>query len=71
MKRIILYICVLPICFHLMAQEKPLYLDENQSIETRIEDALSRMILEEKIAMCHAQSKFSSAGAARLGIPEI
>lgn len=70
MKRIIMYICVLPICFHLMAQEKPLYLDEDQSIEIRIEDALSRMTLEEKIAMCHAQSKFSSAGVARLGIPE-
>lgn len=53
-----------------MAQEKPLYLDEDQSIEIRIEDALSRMTLEEKIAMCHAQSKFSSAGVARLGIPE-
>lgn len=65
-----MYICVLPICFHLMAQEKPLYLDEDQSIEIRIEDALSRMTLEEKIAMCHAQSKFSSAGVARLGIPE-
>jgi beta-glucosidase len=28
------------------------------------------MTLEEKVAMCHAQSKFSSAGVPRLGIPE-
>ena len=32
---------------------------------------LSRMTLEEKIAMCHAQSKFSTPGCPRLGIPEI
>ncbi len=48
----------------------PVYLDENQSIEQRVEDALSRMTLEEKVKMCHAQSKFSSAGVPRLGIPE-
>lgn len=49
---------------------KPIYLDEKRPIEERIEDALSRMTLEEKVAMCHAQSKFSSAGVPRLGIPE-
>ena len=32
---------------------------------------MSRMTLEEKIAMCHAQSKFSTPGCPRLGIPEI
>ncbi|WP_245681384.1 glycoside hydrolase family 3 C-terminal domain-containing protein [Arcticibacter eurypsychrophilus] len=48
----------------------PVYLNESASIEQRIEDALSRMTLEEKVAMCHAQSKFSSAGVPRLGIPE-
>lgn len=40
-------------------------------MDERIEDALSRMTLEEKIAMCHAQSKFSTPGCPRLGIPEI
>lgn len=55
---------------HLSAQQLPVYLDETKPIEQRIEDALSRMTLEEKVAMCHAQSKFSSAGVSRLGIPE-
>lgn len=47
------------------------YLDESQSIEKRIEDALARMTLEEKVGLLHAQSKFSSAGVQRLGIPEV
>ena len=49
----------------------PIYLDNNADIEDRIEDALSRMTLEEKIDMVHAQSKFSSPGVKRLGIPEL
>ena len=53
------------------AQEKQaVYLDDTKPIEERIEDALSRMTLKEKIALVHAQSKFSSAGVPRLGIPE-
>ncbi|NDW10172.1 glycoside hydrolase family 3 C-terminal domain-containing protein [Dysgonomonas sp. 520] len=51
--------------------EVPVYLDEGKPIKDRIEDALSRMTLEEKVAMCHAQSKFSTPGCPRLGIPEI
>lgn len=47
------------------------YLDETQPLEKRIDDALGRMTLKEKIAMLHAQSKFSSAGVPRLGIPEL
>ena len=46
------------------ADDIPLYLDDNADIEARIEDALSRMTLNEKIAMCHAQSKFSTPGCA-------
>lgn len=53
------------------ANAKPAYLDAGQPIEERVEDALARMTLEEKVALCHAQSKFSSAGVPRLGIPEI
>lgn len=55
----------------LSAQRKALYLDVNAPMEQRIEDALSRMTLEEKIAIIHAQSKFSSPGVQRLGIPEL
>jgi beta-glucosidase len=49
----------------------PVYLDQSKPIEERVENALSLMTLEEKVAMCHAQSKFSSFGVPRLGIPEI
>lgn len=49
----------------------PAYLDYTRPIEERVEDALSRMTLEEKVAVLHAQSKFSSAGVPRLGIPEV
>ncbi len=48
----------------------PAYLDENLPVEQRIEDALKRMTLEEKIAVIHAQSKFSSPGVKRLGFPD-
>lgn len=49
----------------------PVYLNVNAPLEERVEDALARMTLEEKIAMVHAQSKFSSSGVPRLGIPEV
>ncbi|MFC0345940.1 glycoside hydrolase family 3 C-terminal domain-containing protein [Epilithonimonas hispanica] len=48
----------------------PIYLDDTKPVAERVKDALSRMTLEEKVAMLHAQSKFSSAGVPRLGIPE-
>ncbi len=57
----------------LLSSQKPLpvYLDETRPIEERVEDALSRMTLPEKIAMIHAQSKFTTPGCPRLGIPEL
>lgn len=71
MRKIVLVFVVLLFSLHSAAQKNtPLYLDETKPIEDRIEDALSRMTLEEKVALCHAQSKFSSAGVPRLGIPE-
>ncbi|RJE72697.1 glycoside hydrolase family 3 C-terminal domain-containing protein [Reichenbachiella sp. MSK19-1] len=39
--------------------------------ESQIDSLIALMTLEEKVAMCHAQSKFSSPGVPRLGIPEI
>ena len=44
----------------------------NESVQNaKIDSIISILTLKEKIAMCHAQSKFSSAGIPRLGIPEI
>jgi beta-glucosidase len=50
---------------------KPIYLDETRPLEERVKNALSLLTREEKVALCHAQSKFSSKGVARLGIPEV
>ena len=62
--------------FHLftfspLRAQTPVYLDESKPIEQRIDDALSRMTLDEKIAVIHAQSKFSSPGVKRLGFPDL
>ncbi len=48
----------------------PIYLDQTKSEEQRIDDAILRMTLAEKIRIIHAQSKFSSAGVPRLGFPD-
>ena len=53
------------------ASNVPVYLDETRPLEERVEDALSRMTLREKVAMCHAEGKFASPGVARLGIPDL
>ncbi|WP_455636436.1 glycoside hydrolase family 3 C-terminal domain-containing protein [Parabacteroides sp.] len=71
MKKIILSgILLLALGCMTQAQTVPVYLDETKPVEERIEDALARMTLEEKVAITHAQSKFCSPGVARLGIPE-
>lgn len=49
----------------------PVYLDDSQPIEARVQDALSRMTVEEKARLSYAQGKFSSPGCPRLGIPEL
>ncbi|MFV0291102.1 MAG: glycoside hydrolase family 3 C-terminal domain-containing protein [Mangrovibacterium sp.] len=43
----------------------------DKDMEQQIEKLLEQLTLEEKVALCHAQSKFSSAGVPRLGIPEL
>lgn len=58
-------------CLYGQNNTLPVYLDENQPIESRIEDALSRMTLKEKTRLSYAQGKFSSPGCPRLGIPEL
>ena len=59
------------VCFAQNQAQRPVYLDPNAPVEERVEDALSRMTLEEKVGMTTAQSKFSSRGVPRLGIPEV
>lgn len=53
------------------AEELPVYLDPSRPLDERVEDALSRMSTQEKINIIHAQSKFSSRGVPRLGIPDL
>ena len=52
-------------------KEKPVYLDPSAPIEARVQDALSRMTVHEKVQILHAQSKFTSAGVPRLGIRQL
>ena len=53
------------------AQNKKSRLIKNEAVESKIDSILTLLTLEEKVAMCHAQSKFSTKGVERLGIPEI
>jgi beta-glucosidase len=42
-----------------------------QNLSNLKSNIISSLTIEEKVAMCHAQSKFSSPGVERLGIPEL
>ncbi len=53
----------------ILKAERPLYLDPNAPIESRVDNALSLMTLDEKISLLHAHGKFFSGGVPRLGIP--
>jgi len=64
-------VLVLAACCNQSKSDGPAYLDPDAPVEVRVEDALSRMTLEEKVGMTTAQSKFSSRGVPRLGIPEV
>lgn len=70
-RNIILQISLIAVPVALVRAELPPYQDESLDIETRVEDVLGRLTLEEKIAMIHAQSKFTSPGVPRLGIPDL
>ncbi len=71
MKKFIMSALLLGATATAQAQSVPVYLDESKPMEQRIDDALSRMTLDEKIAVIHAQSKFSSPGVKRLGFPDL
>ena len=64
-------IFMLAACCSQSKYDGPVYLNPNAPVEERVEDALARMTLEEKVGMTTAQSKFSSRGVPRLGIPEV
>ena len=64
--KILILILVISLGFQLSVQSQ-----SNPQIETKIDSILSLLTLTEKVAMCHAQSKFSSPGVPRLGIPEL
>jgi beta-glucosidase len=53
------------------AKSLPVYRDPSRPLDERVEDALSRMTTQEKIDIIHAQSKFSSRGVPRLGLPDL
>lgn len=71
MKKTLLSIASTALLATPMVAQTPVYLDDTQPIEARVQDALSRMTLKEKVRLSYAQSKFSSPGVPRLGIPEL
>lgn len=72
MRKIVLFAAAALMAAACVSRSKlPVYLDQTKDISLRVEDALSRLTTEEKVAMVHAQSKFSSPGVPRLGIPEV
>ncbi|HZZ18716.1 MAG TPA: glycoside hydrolase family 3 C-terminal domain-containing protein [Opitutaceae bacterium] len=51
------------------AAETPKYLDKALPVEARIDDLMSRMTLDEKVGLVHANGLFRSGGVDRLGVP--
>lgn len=50
-------------------ENPPPYLDAHNPIEVRVDDLLSRLTLDEKLSIIHADSKFTTAAIPRLRIP--
>ncbi|MBO4447431.1 MAG: glycoside hydrolase family 3 C-terminal domain-containing protein [Bacteroidales bacterium] len=59
----VLFLC-LPLC-------KGCTDNGGKAIEAKVSETVSQMTLDEKIGVVHAQSKFSSRGVPRLGVPEL
>src|SRR5664279_970022 len=69
MKSHLLSLCLVAGASVFGAEVQPLYLDASQPVEARVEDLFSRLTLDEKMVLIHADSKFTSAAIARLGVP--
>jgi beta-glucosidase len=71
LKTTLILICIFTITSNVFTQNNRSKLIKDNTIESKIDSILPLLTLEEKVAMCHAQSKFSTKGVERLGIPEI
>lgn len=67
----IFLICIFIKTSDAVAQKQILGSTKNLAVESKIDSIISLLTLKEKVAMCHAQSKFSTKGVERLGIPEV
>ena len=67
MKRILTLMMLVILSHALFAQQQ----SSDSALEKKIDEIMNQLTLKEKVDMCHAQSKFSSPGVPRLGIPEI
>lgn len=52
-------------------EQKTMQTISDAEIEKRIDEIIPQLTLAEKVKLCHAQSKFSTFGVPRLGIPEL
>lgn len=68
MKKVFLFYLAAVVLFACQTQQEP---NPESELEQKIEATLAQMTLDEKIAIVHAQSKFSSPGVPRLGVPEL
>ena len=58
-----------PFCGPVRASDRAPYLDPALPLEARIDDLMSRLTLDEKVGLVHANGLFRSGGVPRLGIP--
>lgn len=57
------------VVFFVQCSQTPPYSDTTKPVEERVQALLNRMSLEDKIALTHANSKFTVGGIDSLGIP--
>ncbi|GAB1855469.1 glycoside hydrolase family 3 C-terminal domain-containing protein [Flavobacteriaceae bacterium MHTCC 0001] len=70
-KQILVLVCLVLLSSYIIKTKKNSSQLPVESVEAKIDSILPLLSLEEKVDLCHAQSKFSTKGVDRLGIPEI